>query len=168
MRCDGDLHFSLVVESTVRKEELAVTIVDRTFKIDGGEVRIAFVKTAVDKAGEAFVRGIDHKLGYRIVDPLDSRMECRCRRNGFFYRREIARLVRFVPLVSGLGGIRRYFTLRRVGERFGDPARCVVLRGKDRLNLRAQWAEELIPLRHAIAYGQIGEEIAVDKQRQRA
>ena len=165
MRRDGDLHFSLVVVSLVFKEELGVPIVDRSVKIQGGEVRTAFVKTAVDKAGEVLVLGIDHQLGYRIVDTLDSRMEFRCRRNGFFHWREIARLVRFVPLVSGLGGIRRYLTLRRVGERFGDPAWCVALRGKDRLNLRAQWAEELIPLRHAIAYGQIGEEIAVDKQR---
>ena len=68
------------------------------------------------------------------------------------------------------GGLRRGGQLRTlgVGEFLRDPPRGAVLRGIDSLNCCVFWAEELVEVCCAICDGEIGEEVAVDKQRERA
>ena len=49
-----------------------------------------------------------------------------------------------------------------------NPARCITLWGKHSLHLGRLWPHVLVPPRAAIVNGKVGEEVAVDKQREGA
>ena len=149
------------------KGNLAVPVGNGGFKIHGGVFGIlSIIKTAGEKAVEVLILGIDHDLGAALALLAHPDGIAQLLQLGFLGRGKLARAGSFLPRLGGRRRICLDGRARLDVKGIRNPARGITLWGKYGLDLGRIWSHILVPLRAAVLNGEVGEEVAVDKQRQ--